>query len=195
MTLLSIHDDQDARVLIERSEDPERIAQLLGEVGVVYERWEVRELAPGASSDEVLAAYAAEVERIRAQGYDTVDVASLAGDPDDAEFVERAAVARSKFLAEHRHGDDEVRYFIDGSGAFYLRLQRPDSRVAVHIVMCEAGDFLSVPRGTRHWFDMGTRPRFGAIRFFQDPEGWVGDFTGDPIAERFPTFDELVAAT
>jgi 1,2-dihydroxy-3-keto-5-methylthiopentene dioxygenase len=195
MTVLSIHDEADADVVIERTTDPHRIAELLGAVGVEYQRWEVRDLPGGASSDDVLAAYASEVERIQALGYTTVDVASLAGDPEDPDFLERAGAARSKFLAEHRHGDDEVRYFISGSGAFYLRLERPDGTVGVHIVICEAGDFLSVPRGTRHWFDMGTRPRFAAIRFFQDPEGWVGDFTGDPIASRFPTFDELVVSS
>jgi hypothetical protein len=26
-----------------------------------------------------------------------------------------------------------------------------------------------------------------------EDEGWVGDFTGDPVSSRFPTFDEIVA--
>ncbi|MDT5353972.1 MAG: hypothetical protein QOJ56_2504, partial [Mycobacterium sp.] len=25
-------------------------------------------------------------------------------------------------------------------------------------------------------------------------DGWIGDFTGDAIGERFPTLDQLVAA-
>ena len=58
----------------------------------------------------------------------------------------------------------------------------------------ERGDLLSVPKGTTHWFDMGTQPDFTAIRFFRDQEGWVGEFTGDPIAERIPDFDTIVAA-
>ena len=194
MTTLTLFADHDPQHVIERSTDPVRIAELLADVGVVFEQWGVRDLPAGATSDQVMAAFAPEVERIRAMGYDTVDVARLAGDPDDAAFLEQAAGARAKFLAEHRHADDEVRFFVEGSGAFYLRLERPDSTTAVHVVLCQAGDFLSVPRGTRHWFDMGTRPRFTAIRFFQDPEGWVGDFTGDPIASGFPAFDELVAA-
>ena len=96
--------------------------------------------------------------------------------------------ARGKFLAEHTHADDEVRYFVDGRGAFYLRL---DGKV--HIVTCETGDLLGVPAATRHWFDMGTDPNFTALRFFREPEGWVGSFTGDDIATRFPTFDQLTA--
>jgi 1,2-dihydroxy-3-keto-5-methylthiopentene dioxygenase len=36
---------------------------------------------------------------------------------------------------------------------------------------------------------MGANPEFTAIRWFNNPEGWVGDFTGDPIAERFPLYE------
>jgi len=43
-----------------------------------------------------------------------------------------------------------------------------------------------VPAGTKHWFDMGAEPYFCAIRFFDNPEGWVAQFSGDPIADRFP---------
>ncbi|MGA1701788.1 MAG: cupin, partial [Candidatus Nanopelagicales bacterium] len=45
-----------------------------------------------------------------------------------------------------------------------------------------------------HWFDMGTRPDFTAIRFFHDDDGWVGTFTGSDISTHFPTYDELAAA-
>ena len=51
-----------------------------------------------------------------------------------------------------------------------------------------------VPANTTHWFDMGTRPDYVAIRFFHDEDGWVGNFTGDDIATRFEALDQLVAA-
>jgi 1,2-dihydroxy-3-keto-5-methylthiopentene dioxygenase len=47
-----------------------------------------------------------------------------------------------------------------------------------------------VPDQTKHWFDMGPEPHFTAIRFFNNPDGWVANFTGDDIAKRFPLFDE-----
>ena len=56
-------------------------------------------------------------------------------------------------------------------------------------VLCESGDFLRVPAGTKHWFDMGSAPHFTALRFFDNPAGWVAEFTGDPIADRFPLLD------
>jgi 1,2-dihydroxy-3-keto-5-methylthiopentene dioxygenase len=33
---------------------------------------------------------------------------------------------------------------------------------------------------------MGSAPHFCAIRFFDNPQGWVAQFTGDPIATGFP---------
>jgi 1,2-dihydroxy-3-keto-5-methylthiopentene dioxygenase len=61
----------------------------------------------------------------------------------------------------------------------------------VLLLRCERGDLLSVPAGTRHWFDMGTVPHFCAIRMFGSEAGWVAAFTGDPIAQRFPSFDAV----
>jgi len=169
--------------------DAAAIAAHLSSVGIRFEQWTAgAPLANSADQEAVLAAYAADVARIKAQGFSTVDVARIAGDPTDDAFLTKAAEARSKFLAEHTHADDEVRFFVEGRGAFYLRING-----SVHIVICEAGDYLSVPKDTKHWFDMGTRPRFTAIRFFAIEDGWVGNFTGDPIAARFPSFDELVS--
>jgi 1,2-dihydroxy-3-keto-5-methylthiopentene dioxygenase len=97
---------------------------------------------------------------------------------------ERQAL-RQKFLAEHTHSEDEVRFFVEGCGLFCLHIGDE-----VLQVLCERNDWLAVPAGTRHWFDMGPAPHFCALRFFNDPAGWVADFTGDPIAERYPRLDD-----
>jgi 1,2-dihydroxy-3-keto-5-methylthiopentene dioxygenase len=189
MTTLVIHPDTDADSTTLRTTDAGEITAELARRGVRYEQWAAGgTLAPGAGSDDVLAAYAADVDRLRSEGYETVDVVRLVPDESDPDWPATAAVARQKFLAEHTHADDEVRFFVEGRGAFYLRI---DGEVL--IVVCEAGDLLSVPADTTHWFDMGTRPHFAAIRFFRIAEGWVGNFTGDDIAERFEAFDDLVA--
>ena len=52
-----------------------------------------------------------------------------------------------------------------------------------------------MPAGTRHWFDMGPEPSFCALRFFNNAEGWVAQFSGDGIAERYPMLDALLAGT
>ena len=56
----------------------------------------------------------------------------------------------------------------------------------VYAVLCEKDDLISVPAGVRHWFDMGSAPAFTCIRLFNDPAGWVAEFTGDAIAGKFP---------
>lgn len=183
MSILRIYDEQ-AREL-ERHSRHEDIASRLREIGVAFERWEAgRPLTASATQEEVLAAYRMQVDRLNAEyGFTTVDVVSLRPDHPD-----RAAM-RGKFLNEHTHDDFEVRFFVEGKGIFYLH-----AGDRVHAILCERGDLISVPDGTRHWFDMGTEPDFKCIRFFTKPEGWVGNFTGSDIAQRFPTFDNLVRA-
>ena len=187
--LIVSSEDAPNDVLVDTEKSDEITASLEG-VGVQYERWSPDPVAADASDDAILAALADDVTRVQSDGgYVTVDVARLhRGSEPASVWSEKAAGARAKFLAEHTHADDEVRYFVDGRGAFYLRL---DGKV--HIVLCETGDLLNVPAGTRHWFDMGTDPSFTALRFFREPEGWVGDFTGDTIATRFRSFDELTS--
>ena len=156
------------------------IAQALAERGLGYERWPVKpELPAAADQAAVLAAYAAEIAQVQASGtYPTVDAIRLGPDHPD-----RAAL-RQKFLSEHTHSEDEVRFFVEGRGLFVIHLAGE-----VLQVLCETGDFLRVPAGTKHWFDMGSAPHFTAIRFFDNPAGWVAEFTGDPIADRFPLLD------
>ena len=91
---------------------------------------------------------------------------------------------REKFLSEHTHDEDEVRFFVEGQGLFCLHINDE-----VLQVLCQAGDWIAVPAGTKHWFDMGSAPNFCAIRFFDNPEGWVARFSGDAIADHFPRLD------
>ena len=71
-----------------------------------------------------------------------------------------------------------------GSGLFTLHVGDK-----VYEVLCEAGDLIAVPDSMTHWFDMGPEPSFVAIRFFTEPDGWVGHFTGSDIAKRFPRYE------
>jgi 1,2-dihydroxy-3-keto-5-methylthiopentene dioxygenase len=191
VTRLVVLPDSDPTTTLLDTSDAEAIAAALAPLGVRYERWKASHLlADDASQDDVLAAYASDVHRLCDEGgFVTVDVVRMRRtDEDDATWSEKVKVGREKFLAEHTHADDEVRFFVEGSGGFYLRV---DGKV--HVVLCEQGDLLGVPADTLHWFDMGTNPRFAAIRFFRIDDGWVGNFTGDPIAASFPTFDALSA--
>ncbi len=177
MSRLRIFDETRGDEPLATHADHADIARELAAIGVRFERWQANApLAPGASQDEVIAAYRSDIDRLmREQGYRAVDVVSLAPDHPD-----RAALRR-KFLSEHRHSEDEVRFFVAGAGQFTLHI---DARV--YEVLCEAGDLIGVPDGARHWFDMSESPYFVAIRLFSNPDGWVAQFTGDDIATRFP---------
>lgn len=165
------------------SHDAEQIREALQARGIRFERWSaVAELPPDADQDTIFAAYRPEIARVQAGGrYPMVDAIRLAPDhPDRANL-------RQKFLAEHTHSEDEVRFFVEGRGLFCLHLGGE-----VLQVLCERNDWIAVPAGTRHWFDMGPEPQFCALRFFANPDGWVANFTGDGIAQNFPLLDDLL---
>ena len=157
------------------------IARELARIGVTFEQWQATEpVQPGDAPETILAAYRADIDRLVAQrGFRSVDVVSIAPDNPQREQM------RAKFLDEHFHKEDEVRFFVAGSGLFTLHV---DGRV--YEVRCEQGDLIAVPDGTTHWFDMGEEPEFVAIRFFQQPDGWIGHFTGTDIAQRFPRYEK-----
>jgi 1,2-dihydroxy-3-keto-5-methylthiopentene dioxygenase len=160
--------------------DTTEIAIELSKIGVRFEQWQSGAvLEPGAAPDVVLDAYRTDIDRlIEEKGFRTVDVVSIT-----PEHPEREAM-RKKFLDEHFHKEDEVRFFVDGSGLFTLHVEGK-----VYEIRCERGDLIGVPDSTLHWFDMGPEPRFIAIRFFTEPDGWVGHFTGSDLAQRFPRYE------
>jgi 1,2-dihydroxy-3-keto-5-methylthiopentene dioxygenase len=180
MSRLRIFTESDPTTVLFQSSDHAVMAEKLKTIGVRYEQWQaVQPIAPGASSEEVMAAYREDIDRlVKENGFNSVDVVSIAPDHPQKEAM------RQKFLDEHFHKEDEVRFFVAGAGLFTLH---PDDHV--YEILCEAGDLIGVPDGTRHWFDMGPNPSFVAIRFFTEPDGWVGHFTGTDIAQRFPRLD------
>lgn len=180
MSRLRIFSEQDGQTAIFAASDHAEIARKLASYGVLFERWEATDsVAAGDTEAQVLAAYGADIARLKAAGgYQAVDVVSLT-----PSHPQKAAL-RQKFLDEHTHSEDEVRFFVAGSGLFSLHLG-----AEVLEVLCEKGDLISVPSGTRHWFDMGPEPSFVAIRLFTNPAGWVANFTGQDIAQRFPRYE------
>jgi 1,2-dihydroxy-3-keto-5-methylthiopentene dioxygenase len=189
VTLVQVMGDGDAADLRLRTDDAEVIGVELANRGITFGRWPTVAGLEVATTAEILANYYDYVAELNADGrYRHIDIARLQPDTGDPQWPDTAKAAREKFLAEHRHAEDEVRFFVAGRGCFYLHVE-PE----VVAVVCEGGDLLSVPAGTRHWFDMGGQPDFIAIRFFEEQDGWIGDFTGNPIGERFPTLDQLIA--
>ena len=101
-------------------------------------------------------------------GYQTADVICI------NEQTENYDQIREKFLAEHIHTEDEIRFFISGRGLFWFHLENEP----VFNLLCEKGDLISVPAGTKHWFDAGVEnPKVQCIRIFTETSGWTPHYT------------------
>ncbi len=177
MSGLKIFEDAKPEAPVVNTTDVDVIARELSAIGVQFERWDSPvPLNPDDSADVILNAYKPYLDQLMgAKGAGSADVVKLT--PDNP----NAAALRQKFLAEHIHTEDEIRFFVHGSGHFVMHVND-----RVYDAFCEQGDLISVPANTKHWFDAGEKPFFTALRVFTDTSGWVAHFTGDNISERFP---------
>ena len=148
-----------------RIESADEIRRFLAVYGISYEQWELTaRVDPAASSEEILAAYAPEIERLkRVGGYVTADVIDVTPETPGLDAM------LDRFNKEHRHTEDEVRFIVKGRGIFHICAD--DERV--FSIQLDAGDWINVPRGTRHWFDLCEDRTIRAIRLFQDKAGWT----------------------
>lgn len=169
------HESRPDEVLL-HSQNSLEIASILEVAGVRFQQWETdAPVQPGDPESEVIGAYITDVDKLMVQGgYQKVDVISIKSDHPDKEMLRR------KFLSEHTHSEDEVRFFVAGQGLFSLHIGD-----RVYEVLCTEGDLINVPANTPHWFDMGPNPALVAIRLFTNPEGWVAHYTSNDIAGRF----------
>jgi 1,2-dihydroxy-3-keto-5-methylthiopentene dioxygenase len=175
MAILSIPDEQLS------IQDVLTIRSFLNDRGIFFDQWDAGvEFQDTATPDEILAAYANDLNPFMEQGgYKTADVITI------NQLTENYEAIRAKFLAEHTHSEDEIRFFVDGEGLFWFNLDGQP----VFNLLCEKGDLISVPAGTKHWFDAGeTNPFVKAIRIFIDTSGWIPEYTESKIEKRFADF-------
>ena len=177
MSRLTVYQDDAPGVAVLVTDEPDIMARELATIGVRFERWESPvELSPFDEPEAILDAYRPYLDTLMgAVGAGSADVLKLTPDNPNAPAL------RQKFLSEHSHTEDEIRFFVHGSGNFIMHV---DGRVwDAH---CAQGDLISVPANTKHWFDAGDKPFFTALRVFTDSSGWVPHYTGSLVHERFP---------
>jgi 1,2-dihydroxy-3-keto-5-methylthiopentene dioxygenase len=147
-------------------DDREGVSSFLATYGITYERWESPRSVPAdAAADAVLQAYADKIEELKARGgYTTADVIDVT-----------AATPNLDTML------DEVRFIVEGRGLFHVH--PPDG--PVFAIEVQAGDLISVPRGTHHWFDLCADRRIRAIRLFQDASGWTPHYTNSGVDTNF----------
>lgn len=153
------------------------IAAFLAPFGMTYEYWPVQErVSPDAAPEEILAAYKPEIDQLKARGgYVTADVISVTPQTPGLDTM------LNRFNKEHRHSEDEVRFIVKGKGLFHIH---PEGGPVFSITV-QAGDLITVPRGTRHWFDLCEERTIRAIRLFQDMSGWTPEYVPDGVHEGF----------
>ena len=158
--------------------EPQAIRAYLNQRGIVFEQWNASHpFADDASQEEILGAYAHVLKPyMEANGYQTADVISV--HPETPNLPE----IRAKFLKEHTHTEDEVRFFVDGQGFFWFNLENNEP---VFCVKCVAGDLLSVPANVKHWFDLGPVAFVKTIRVFTDASGWTPHYTESGVDARY----------
>jgi 1,2-dihydroxy-3-keto-5-methylthiopentene dioxygenase len=161
------------RVLADRVQ----VAEYLASIGIEYERWELAQgVDADAMAEEILAAYGAEVEKLKQRGgYTTADVIDVSPETPNLETM------LAKFNREHWHDEDEVRFIIQGRGIFHVHPEL-GSLTAIEV---EAGDLIRVPRGTWHWFDLCGERRIRAIRLFQETAGWTPHYTESGVDRNY----------
>lgn len=161
--------------------DPKEIRTFFNERGIFFDQWFCDVVfKDNASQEEILEAYSKDLKPFMEQGgYLTADVISI------NKLTENYEAIRAKFLAEHTHSEDEIRFFVDGQGLFWFNLENEP----VFNLLCQQGDLISVPAGTKHWFDAGEKnPFVKAIRIFIDMSGWIPNYTESGIEMKFADF-------
>lgn len=161
--------------------DSKEILEFFNERGLFFDQWSCDVIfKDNANEEEILDAYSKDLMNfMKNGGYQTADVISINSLTENYEAI------RAKFLAEHTHTEDEIRFFVDGQGIFWFNLETEP----VFNLLCEKGDLISVPAGTKHWFDAGeSNPFVKAIRIFIDRSGWVPHYTASRIEHEFKDF-------
>ncbi|WP_457622463.1 cupin domain-containing protein [Persephonella sp.] len=152
-------------------EGVENVRDFLSRYGVVYDRWGVDRLPENLKSNydltpeeqqQIIDAYKEELEKLKKEkGYVAEDIVVLSEKTPNLDDL------MEKFKREHHHQDDEVRFVVDGSGIFPVKIE--GKIVEIHV---EAGDLIIVPAGARHWFELDENKRIKCIRVFKTPAGW-----------------------
>ena len=158
-------------------DDAAAVRGYLAERGIAYERWTPDvPVASDASNEALLAAYRTKIDELKARGgYVTGDVIDVKADTPGLDAM------LDKFKTEHWHDEDEVRLIVEGRGLYHVH--PPEG--PVFALEVEAGDLISVPKGTLHWFDLCGERRIRAIRLFQNVSGWTPHYTESGVDRGF----------
>ncbi len=108
--------------------------------------------------------YRAPLDKVKSDhAYVEEDIIELRPDTPNLEGI------CAKFIDEHYHDDDEVRFVLGGEGIFDIR--STDDRWMRVVV--EKGDLIVVPAGRHHRFMLTDKKAIRCVRLYKDESGWV----------------------
>ncbi|MGH7739158.1 MAG: 1,2-dihydroxy-3-keto-5-methylthiopentene dioxygenase, partial [bacterium] len=121
--------------------------------GVTYEQFATEESVYKTPLEKVM----------KERGYVTMDQVKMW--PDMPNFDALC----QKFVGEHLHTDDEVRFVLAGSGVFEIRGEG-DRWMKITV---EPSDFILVPANRFHRFYLTDEKAIHCVRLFKDQSGWA----------------------
>ncbi|HEX7669219.1 MAG TPA: cupin domain-containing protein [Polyangiaceae bacterium] len=117
------------------------------------------------------ALYRKPVDRVKAdRGYIEEDIIELRPETPNLDAI------CAKFMDEHFHDDDEVRFVLEGEGIFDIRSKDGDEWMRVKV---EKGDLIVVPKDRHHRFLLTESRAIRCVRLFKDTSGWVPHYRAD----------------
>jgi 1,2-dihydroxy-3-keto-5-methylthiopentene dioxygenase len=163
----------------------DEVTKFLSEQGVLYEHWNVDKLAENLrekfvltdeEKQQILDTFRSEIESLADRnGYVQWDVIALSSATPNLDQLLK------KFEQVHVHTEDEVRAFTTGAGIFIIKGK---DGVGYFDVELSAGDVISVPVNTPHFFTLMENRQVVAVRLFIDPAGWIALPYEDPSFKK-----------
>jgi 1,2-dihydroxy-3-keto-5-methylthiopentene dioxygenase len=165
----------------ERISNEEQVKTFLHNQNVVYEHWNVDKLPEQLRENfklndedkaQLLEIYDEEIRDLAARrGYEIWDIITLSeATPNIEELL-------TKFEQVHTHTEDEIRAIVAGKGIFIIK---GTEDIGYFDVELEAGDVISVPENTNHFFTLMENRKIVAVRLFIEKDGWVAHNVDDP---------------
>jgi len=118
-------------------------------------------------------AYRVPLDRVKGErGYVAEDVVELRPQTPSLDAI------CAKFVDEHFHDEDEVRFVLEGRGIFDIR-SNDDEWMRVEV---EEGDLIIVPKDRHHRFMLTDERTIRCVRLFKDQSGWTPRYRAKPEA-------------
>jgi len=162
-------------------EGNDQVAAFLEGQGVLYEHWDATKLPAelvgrcnlsDEEKEQTLKIYEEEIKSLaERRGYVKWDVIALSDTTPNLDELLK------KFEQVHTHTEDEVRAITAGHGIFIIKGQGDTGYFDVEL---EAGDVISVPENSPHFFTLMEDRQVVAVRLFIEPEGWIAHPFNDP---------------